>query len=161
MSSNETSELSEFQIARAMEIFSLYDANGSDRVHVDILPDLIRSLGLFPAEAQVKEIGQDLHLIEDQHIDFAEFLIVYSKLLNPDLNEEQELVNAFRVFDKNREGVINSEELLHHLSRMGEKFTDDQIMQIASLFEKHSDSQSMIDYRQLSKVIIRTSRVDL
>jgi len=44
-----------------------------------------------------------------------------------DYNEEDELRDAFRVFDKNGDGFIRVAELRFVMTNLGEKFSDDEV----------------------------------
>ena len=50
---------------------------------------------------------------------------------------------------------------MHHLTRMGERFTEEQILLINPIFEFNANDQSMVDYKLMSKMILRTDRSDL
>ena len=121
----------------------------------------IRSLNTFPTEQELSEIIADANTEDGRLITFAEVICIYAKYFNKSVNHEQELVNAFKVFDKSKDGLINSEELMHHLTRMGERFTEEQILQINPIFESNANDQSMVDYKLMSKMILRTDRSDL
>jgi calmodulin len=102
-----------------------------------------------------------MNLQEGCLFDFPEFLCVYAKNFNKEVNHEQELINAFKVFDKSREGVINAEELMHHLTRMGEKFTDEQVKEISGIFDSNLQDQNRINYSLISKIITRTAKMEI
>ena len=83
------------------------------------------------------------------------------KYFNKDINHEQELLNAFKVFDKNKEGTVNSEELLHHLTHLGEKFTEDQIKDFSGIFEKNNHEVGKTDYVYITKLITRSANIGI
>jgi len=102
-----------------------------------------------------------MNKINGNHFDFPEFLCVYAKNFNKEINHEQELVNAFKVFDKGREGVINAEELMHHLTRMGERFTEEQVKEVSGIFDSNLQDQNRINYTLISKIIMRTAKMEI
>ena len=102
-----------------------------------------------------------MNLTKEAFFDFPEFLCLYAKNFNKEINDEQELLNAFKVFDKGREGVINAEELIHHLTRMGERFSEEQIKEVGKVFEANLEDQNRIDYGLISKVITRTAKMEI
>lgn len=59
-------------------------------------------------------------------IDFPEFLTMMArKMKNTD--SEEEIREAFRVFDKDGNGFISAAELRHVMTNLGEKLTDDEV----------------------------------
>jgi len=52
---------------------------------------------------------------------------------------EQELVNAFKVFDKDGSGTISTDELRNVLKSLGENLTDAELDDMIKLADKNGD----------------------
>ena len=76
-------------------------------------------------------------------IEFEEFLKLMTKLMK-DSNEEEELRNSFKVFDKDGNGYISAAELRLVMTNLGEKMTDDEVDEMIREADKDGDGQ--IDY---------------
>lgn len=59
-------------------------------------------------------------------VDFPEFLSLMARRMKCNDGEE-ELIEAFRVFDREGNGKIKVAELRHVMSNLGEKLTDEEI----------------------------------
>ena len=59
-------------------------------------------------------------------IDFPEFLTLMNRKMK-DTDSEEEVMEAFRVFDWDGSGFISSAELKHVMTNLGEKLTDKEI----------------------------------
>ena len=59
-------------------------------------------------------------------IDFPEFLTLFARKMK-DTDSEEEILEAFKVFDKDGNGLISIEELKHVMTNLGEKLTDNEI----------------------------------
>ena len=70
----------------------------------------MRSLGQKPTDADLQAMIADVDADQSGTIDFPEFLNMMSRQLNHTETAEQ-LQEAFRVFDKDGNGFISSEEL--------------------------------------------------
>ena len=57
-------------------------------------------------------------------IDFPEFLAMMALKINAQ-NAEDEIREAFKVFDRDNNGFISAAELRHVMTSIGEKLTDD------------------------------------
>ena len=66
--------------------------------------------------------------------------------------EEQELIEAFKVFDNDNSGTINSEELFKILTEMGDPL---QIDEVSEMFQEMGISpNSDINYKDLAKIMV-------
>ena len=67
--------------------------------------------------------------------------------------EEQELIDAFMVFDKDNSGTINSQELFQILTEMGDPL---QIDEVVEMFEEMGiPPNSEINYKDLAKIMVQ------
>jgi len=55
-------------------------------------------------------------------IDFPEFLTLTARKMK-DTGSEEEILESFKVFDKDSNGFISAAELLHVMTRIGKKLT--------------------------------------
>ncbi|KAL9107868.1 MAG: hypothetical protein Q9227_007286 [Pyrenula ochraceoflavens] len=64
---------------------------------------------------------------------------------------EDELRQAFAVFDKDGSGTISADELRHVLKSLGEKLTDEEIDEMMRTADK--DNNGSIDYAEFVKLM--------
>ena len=76
-------------------------------------------------------------------IDFEEFLQMMSKKIK-ETDTEEEIKDAFRVFDKNGDGMISAHELKQVMANLGEKLTDEELDEMMREADTNGDGQ--IDY---------------
>ena len=65
---------------------------------------------------------------------------------------EQELKEAFQVFDKDGNGYISKEELRHVMINLGEKLTDDEVDEM--MREADTDGDGQVNYRGMAGPLI-------
>jgi calmodulin len=58
-------------------------------------------------------------------LDFPEFISLMARKAK-DVDAEEELLEAFRIFDKQNSGVISATELKHVVKSMGEPLTEEE-----------------------------------
>ena len=63
-----------------------------------------------------------------------------------DENSDEEIREAFSVFDKDGNGVISPAELRHVLSNIGQKLSDDEIDEI--MRDTDEDEDELINYEE-------------
>lgn len=78
-------------------------------------------------------------------IDFPEFLTLMSRKMK-ETDSEEEIMEAFRVFDRDGRGFISSLELKHVMSNLGEKLTDEEIAEMISEADVSGDGE--INYEE-------------
>merc|ERR1711988_1174382 len=59
-------------------------------------------------------------------IDFPEFLSLQARKMK-DTDTEEELIEAFKIFDRDGSGFISVAELRHVMTNLGEKITDEEV----------------------------------
>jgi calmodulin len=114
----------------------------------------MKELGLNPSDAELEDLVNEADLNKDGVICFdglsrlfsftspaltcPEFLNLMSQTVK-ETDTEQELVNAFRVFDKDNSGTISTEELRNVLRSLGENLTDAELDEMIKLADKNGD----------------------
>lgn len=77
------------------------------------------------------------------YIDFEEFLGMMAKKMQS-RDSEEEIKEAFKVFDKESKGYLTSDELRHIMTTMGEKLTHEDVDDM--IREADLDGDGKIDY---------------
>ncbi len=73
-------------------------------------------------------------------IDFPEFLTMMARKMK-DTDTEEEIREAFRVFDKDGNGFISAAELRHVMTNLGEKLTDEEVDEMIREADIDGDGQ--------------------
>lgn len=84
-------------------------------------------------------------------IEFDEFLMLMAHKIQR-VDEQEDLLTAFRVFDKNGDGYISASELKSVMESLGEEMTDEQIHEM--IREADTDGNGLIDYSEFMYVLL-------
>ncbi|KAG0668580.1 phosphorylase kinase, delta [Maudiozyma exigua] len=125
----QTPNLTADQIAEFKETFDLFDKDHSGSISASELKSVMKSLGLSPTDEEVQDLVNEIDIDGNNEIEFNEFLTLMSKQM-PSNDTEQELIEAFKVFDTNGDGVISVSELKSVLKSIGEDLSDDELNQM-------------------------------
>ena len=143
--------LSEEQISSIKESFSLFDKDGDGIIDINLLGVLVRSLNQYPTEAEIDDMKREVDPESTSKIDFPEFLSLMARKIK-DIDPEEELLEAFKILDKNNNGYINAQELAYNLTNSGERFTQEEANEMIKEGVDLSGSDK-IDYEEFIKVI--------
>ena len=78
----------------------------------------------------------------------AEFLTMMARKMK-DTDSEEEIREAFKVFDRDSNGFISAAELRHVMTSIGEKLTDDEVDEM--IREADQDGDGRIDCKYLHR----------
>ena len=132
------------------EAFSLFDKDGDGTISTEELGTVMRSLGQNPSEAELQDMINEGDADGNGAIDFQEFFAMMASKVK-DADAEQEIRAAFRVFDKDGNGFISAEELMHVMNSLGEKLTEEEVDMM--MREADVDGDGQVDYEEFVKMM--------
>ena len=145
-------DLTELQIAEYKEAFQIFDKHGEGVINSKELGTIMRSLGLSPSDEDLKEIIDSFDNDKNNNmIDFNSFLIIMARRKN-DIDKEEDLLEAFRVFDKENNGKISARELRYVMMSSGEELNENAIEDM--IHEASSGQEDFIDYHKFVKLML-------
>ncbi|KAL4497020.1 hypothetical protein ABPG72_002176 [Tetrahymena utriculariae] len=142
--------LTEDQIADFREAFSLFDKESSGYIKISDLGLLVRSLNHNPTDAEIQEYIQEVDSEGIGKIDFPEFIALMARKMK-DIDHEEELMEAFRVFDKNNTGLIESQVLKHLVKGLGEPLSEEETE--VMIKEANPDTSGQIRYADFVRLM--------
>jgi len=144
-------ELTTSQVSAYKELFDLFDANGDGSISIDELGHVFRiHLGKALADDDLCKIVEQVDVDQSKTIEFNEFLALMASDTWADI-EKNEIIKAFSVFDRNKDGYVDAEELRLALTTYGEAMSKeeaDELLAIADL-----DNNGLIDYSEFLTVM--------
>jgi len=147
-------QLTEEQVAEFKEAFSLFDKDGDGTVTTKELGTVFRSLGQNPTAAELQDMINGVDADGNGTVDFPDFLSLMSRKMK-DTDTEEELIEAFKVFDKDGGGFIDAAQLRHVMTNLGEKLTDDEVDEIIKEAEDPTkQSDGVIDFQEFVNMMM-------
>ncbi|XP_024867035.1 calmodulin-alpha isoform X1 [Temnothorax americanus] len=143
--------LTEDQVAEFKEAFMLFDKDEDGTITMAELGVVMRSLGQRPSETELRDMVNEVDQDGNGTIEFNEFLQMMSKKMK-NADGEDELREAFRVFDKNNDGLISSKELRHVMTNLGEKLSEEEVDDMIK--EADLDGDGMVNYEDFVSILL-------
>ena len=103
-------DLTEEQKQEFKDVFSLFDKDGDGTVSTKELGVVMWALGQNPTDAEIAEMIKEVDVDGNGEVDFDEFCGLMIKKQNEN-EPEEELVEVFKIFDKNNDEKIDAEDL--------------------------------------------------
>lgn len=130
------------------ETFNNYK-NRNEEIPLKDLKAAVTALGFDLKDGELEDI---VELQEDtgrNGMDFITFLTTLGSLFHT--SDEDEIKEAFRVFDKDGNGKISRHELRHVMKNLGEKLSDEEIDEMIT--EADVDGDGEISYQEFLEML--------
>ncbi|KDP43843.1 hypothetical protein JCGZ_20853 [Jatropha curcas] len=101
-------------------VFQMFDRNGDGRITRKELSDSLENLGIFIPDSELTQMIDNIDVNGDGCVDIEEFGVLYQSIMD-ERDEEEDMREAFNVFDRNGDGYITVDELRSVLASLGLK----------------------------------------
>ncbi|PKU85195.1 neo-calmodulin-like [Dendrobium catenatum] len=134
--------------AEFREAFNHFDKDGDGSITAEELGIVMRSLGINPTVMELQDMISKVDADNSGTIDFEEFLNLMKSIMK-DINSE--LMEVFRIIDKDQNGFISADELHQVMANLEEKLTDDGVNELIREADRDGDGQ--INYKEFETMI--------
>ncbi|GMI79013.1 CALMODULIN LIKE 7, ROOT HAIR SPECIFIC 1 [Hibiscus trionum] len=101
-------------------IFQMFDKNEDGAITKKELNDLLENMGIFISDGELTQMIEWIDVNGDMCIDIDEFSELYQTIMD-NKDEEEDMKEAFNVFDRNGDSYISMDELRSVLESLGLK----------------------------------------
>lgn len=130
------------------EAFSLFDADHDGEITINELGRVMKNHGLNPTDDELKDMIRNVDKNSNGAIDFNEFI---EMMLRRDSKIEEDVLHAFRVFDRDGDGLISAEELKLTMNNLGEPLTDHEVKSMIEAADIDGDGR--INFQEFSRLM--------
>lgn len=148
--------LTDDQVTELKDAFDLFDKNKDGRITTSELGVVMRSLGQDPTETELRDMVNEIDIDGNGTIEFPEFIAMMAKKLKDGGDPEEDLREAFKVFDKDNNGFISQSELRLVMTNLGEKLTDDELEEM--ILEADIDGDGQVNYEEFVGIMVQKNR---
>ncbi|KAK2706601.1 uncharacterized protein LOC136030000 isoform X2 [Artemia franciscana] len=137
--------LTEDQVSDFKEAFMLMDKDEDGVIDSSELALVLRFLGQRPSDGDLCRLVKEFSQFRKGSVEFNEFLQLMSKSLKESLNSPIELLEAFRVFDKNGRGWILATEFRNAMINMGDKMNESDVQALLKEADVRGDGRILYE----------------
>ncbi|XP_021761238.1 probable calcium-binding protein CML15 [Chenopodium quinoa] len=144
------------QIKQLRDIFTRFDMDSDGSITVLELAALLRSLGLKPSGDQLEVMLASMDSNGNGSIEFDELV----SAIMPDMKEEilvnqGQLLEVFRIFDRDGNGVITAAELAGAMAKMGQPLTYRELTEMIN--EADANGDGVISFHEFASIMAKSA----
>ena len=131
--------------------FDKYDSNKDGNVNSIELANILKAIDINASNEEIRDIIAELDLEGNGEINYEDFVTIMKKR-EKDVDNEEEVINAFKLFDKEGNGLININELKHIMLTVGNNITEEELNDL--LKEADTDNDGYINYEEFIRSLL-------
>ena len=143
--------ISENKIKEYKSVFDLNDNNKDGNVTLVELANILKSINISSSDEEIKEIIMELELEGNDEINFENFVSIVNRR-DKDVDNEEEVIKAFKFFDKEGNGLININELKNIMLSVGKNISEEELNDM--LKEADIDMDGYINYEEFIRSLL-------
>ncbi|XP_010515631.1 PREDICTED: calmodulin-like protein 9 [Camelina sativa] len=142
------------QIQEFYEAFCLIDKDSDGFITKEKLTKVMKSMGKNPKAEQLQQMMSDVDIFGNGGITFDDFLYIMAQNTSQE-SVSDELIEVFRVFDRDGNGFISPLELGEGMKDMGMKITAEEAEHMVR--EADLDGDGFLSMHEFCKMMIAAS----
>ena len=142
--------LNDQMVAEYKAAFDIVDKDSDGLINASELDDIFKRLEQKYNQIEIEEMINEIDIDSNKAIDFKEFLALMTKKIK-DYEIEDELLETFKVFDKDGNGYISLDELKDIITRLDENISDLEVQEM--LKEADDDNDGKLSFEEFVKVM--------
>ncbi len=144
-------DISATKLKEYREAFDMFDRDRDGSITSKELTVVMKNLVRDITELEIRRMIEEVDVDGNGIIDFDEFVMMMNRR-NKESDAEEEVINAFRVFDDDCDGVISTSELKQIMTNLGDKLTEDEVN--AMIAEADVDGNGFIHYEEFVRTMM-------
>merc|ERR1712198_229406 len=144
-------EMDKLRAAEFKEAFDEFDTDGSGTISPEELLGVMRAMGQNPTEDELLNLVLEVDIDGNGTIEFGEFLNMMKQKAG-EVDEEADLREAFKIFDRDKDGYISMKELKKVANMLGTMLTKEELEEFMA--EADADGNGKLDYDEFVKMML-------
>lgn len=142
--------LSRDKIVEFQQNFDVYDRDKDGLVSFNELADLMNYSGCKCTESELQDLVNEAEVNERGQINKEEFISMMSKKLK-ESDTEDELIEAFQIFDKDNTKLISAKKLLDVFQKIDDSIKEEEVLQMIK--EADIDGDGYLNFDEFVRMV--------
>ena len=130
--------ISEEKLAELRDAFQVFDQDNDGIITIIELGNILRKFVTI-TQQNLKDMISDIDLDGSESINFKEFLDLMCTITKED--KEEEMLDLFRIYDRNSKGYITREDLKIIMGHLEEKIMDEELDELMKDYDLEGNGQ--------------------
>jgi len=146
-------DLTKEQVAMLRKAFDMFDRDKKGFIHTNMVSTILRTLGQTFEEGDLQALIAEIDQDGSGELEFEEFLALTARFLVEEDAEamQEELREAFRMYDKDGHGFIPTSSLREILRALDDKLTEDELDEMIA--EIDTDGSGTVDFDEFMEMM--------
>lgn len=133
--------------------FNLFDLDNDGKISIEDFGTIISMLGESLTYKEIRSIFKEANVdgLSKDYISFDDFCNVMNSKLS-DNATERELMEAFKVFDREGNGYITAQDLKHVMLKISDELSEEEVNLLLKQADVNGDGQ--IDYEEFITLVM-------
>lgn len=146
------------KVSRRMEaselkrVFQMFDRNGDGRITKEELNEYLENMGILIPDKELSLMIEKIDVNLDGCVDIDEFGNLYQNIVD-ERHEEEDMREAFDVFDRDRDGFISVDELKYVLGSLGLKQGGGVEDCKKMIMKVDADGDGLVDFKEFQMMM--------
>ena len=138
------------EINELKEVFAVFDKDHNGSVSLNDLRLVMNQLGRFPTEPELYDMIREVNKNGSGSIEFNDFLGLMNSVSKKQ-GSENDLQDAFNVFDADADGRIGVNDLKKVIQSLGESLSEAEISDLFQVADH--DKDGFINFKEFSQLM--------
>ncbi|CAF1991292.1 unnamed protein product [Rotaria magnacalcarata] len=150
-SGSTTTEVGSEQIDQIRDAFAVFDKEMTGSITTEQFSKVLDDLGYNVPESELTTLINQLDMDKSGTIEFEEYLSFMLTFIKKNITTEDNLKDAFNLFDQNNDGYIETKDLREIMTNLGEKITDEDIDEM--MREADIDKDFKVNFYEFQRIM--------
>jgi calmodulin len=130
--------------------FNQFDKDNDGLLYYSELKELMKITTSKLTEADLQDLLNDTDMNEKGQIKFQTYVEIVNKI-NKKNDSEDELIQAFKIFDKDDSGLISAKKIMDVFIKIDDKLKEEEVLQMIKEFDM--DQDGYLNYEEFCAMV--------
>ena len=141
------------ELAELAKQFRLLDVAGDGMITIKDVRTALKRLGESATDKELDEVVNQFDAYGKGLVSFQQFVDIANQLRSSVITE-QEIIEAFKIFDRDGSGGVDASELMQVMTSIGDRMTQEEAE--AMIRQADSDGSGSVDYASFARIVMQT-----